>query len=249
VSAEPVLWHIEVSHYSEKARWALDFKGVHYRTRAPQPGAHMAFALALTRGKHRTFPLMKLDGRTIGDSSAIVAALEERFPDPPLYPDDPAELARALELERWFGEELGPHTRLLAWHELIRDPEMFQDVALRLGPWIPERSGRAGAATARRFLGMRYGVGSEGSDELARRKILAALDRLEAELDGADYLVGDRFSVADLAAAALMYPIVLPPEAPPIVDRPPEGMERFREPLKDRPGYRWVEEMFRRHRR
>jgi len=228
VSAEPVLWHIEVSHYSEKARWALDFKGVHYRTRAPQPGAHMAFALALTRGKHRTFPLMKLDGRTIGDSSAIVAALEERFPDPPLYPDDPAELARTLELERWFGEELGPHTRLLAWHELIRDPEMFQDVALRLGPWIPERS--------------------EGSDELARRKILAALDRLEAELDGADYLVGDRFSVADLAAAALMYPIVLPPEAPPIVDRPPEGMERFREPLKDRPGYRWVEAMFRRHR-
>ena len=76
--------------------------------------------------------------------------------------------------------------------------------------------------------------------------MLAALDRLEAELDGGEYLVGDRFSVADLTAAALLYPLVFPPEGPSVP--PPAGYERFRAPLADRPGYRWVEEMFRRHR-
>ena len=24
----PVLWQLEISHYNEKARWALDYKGV-----------------------------------------------------------------------------------------------------------------------------------------------------------------------------------------------------------------------------
>ena len=88
---------------------------------------------------------------------------------------------------------------------------------------------------------------SEERAERARREVLAALDRLEAELDGNDYLVGDRFSVADLTAAALFYPLVLPPEGPELGD-PPDGFERFREPLKERPGYQWVAEMFRAHR-
>jgi glutathione S-transferase len=59
--------------------------------------------------------------------------------------------------------------------------------------------------------------------------------------------VGDQFTVADLTAAALFYPLVLPSEGPQLGD-PPEPYQRFREPLQDRPGYRWVEDMYRRHR-
>src|ERR687891_620593 len=50
-------------------------------------------------------------------------ALEERYPEPPLYPADPDERRRALELEDWFDEELGPYLRRLLFHELGRDPE------------------------------------------------------------------------------------------------------------------------------
>ena len=91
---------------------------------------------------------------------------------------------------------------------------------------------------------------AEEAAEHARAKIVAAFDRLERELErgGGEFLVGDSFSVADLTAAALLYPLVLPPEGPRLPD-PPEALERFRAPLKERPGYRWVEEMFRRHRR
>ena len=70
---KPILWHIPVSHYSEKVRWALDHKRIEHERRAPMPGAHMAVALWLTRGKHKTFPVVRIDGRNVGDSSEIIA--------------------------------------------------------------------------------------------------------------------------------------------------------------------------------
>jgi hypothetical protein len=47
----PTLYHIEISHFNEKARWALDYKRVPHVRRAPPPLLHMAWAFALTRGK------------------------------------------------------------------------------------------------------------------------------------------------------------------------------------------------------
>ena len=93
----PTLWQIQISHYSEKARWALDYKSVDHVRRAPLPGMHIPIALWLTGGAYPTFPVLELDGQRIGDSTAVIAALEERYPEPPLYPEDPAERARALD--------------------------------------------------------------------------------------------------------------------------------------------------------
>jgi glutathione S-transferase len=94
----------------------------------------------------------------------------------------------------------------------------------------------------------RYGVGAS-EVEPSRQKIVAALERLEAELDGRKHLVGGRFTIADLTAAALFYPLVLPPGSPWPAVPVPESWESFRAELSDRPGYRWVEETWRRHRR
>ncbi len=80
--SKPTLWHIEISHYSEKARWALDYKGIEHQRRAPTPGAHIAVALWLTRGRCKTFPVLQLDGEAIGDTTAIIAALERALPRP-----------------------------------------------------------------------------------------------------------------------------------------------------------------------
>ena len=139
--SEPVLWHIPVSHYSEKARWALAHKRVEHQRHALIPGAHMAIALWLTRGAQKTFPVLGLEGRNVGDSTAIIAALEQRFADPPLYPSDPAERARALELEEFFDEELGPHIRLLAWHELRTDRITAVAAAGDGGLWLGTSQG------------------------------------------------------------------------------------------------------------
>jgi len=246
---KPTLWHIPISHYSEKVRWALEQKGVEHDRRAPPPPSHMAVALALTRGRAKTFPVLGLDGEQIGDSTAIIAALERRFPDPALYPAAETERRRALELEDWFDEQLGPHLRLLTWHEVTRDEAALEKLAVQQLPAPLKRFRTLAARGASSFVNLRYGVESAEAADAARAKVREALDRLEEELGESDFLVGDRFSVADLTAAALFYPLVLPPEGPQLLGEPPEALERFRAPLKGRRGYQWVEEMFRRHRR
>jgi len=75
------------------------------------------------------------------------------------------------------------------------------------------------------------------------------MERLQSELGGRDYLVGDSFSVADLTAAALFTPLVLPPERqyPPTVP-PVAAIRDFSAELERMPGAQWIREMFRRHR-
>lgn len=249
-SPSPTLWHISVSHFSEKARWALDHKRVPHKRRAVSiPGLHIPASIWMTRGASQTFPVLEIDGRAIGDSTEIIAALEERYPERPLYPADPEQRRRALELEDFFDEELGPHIRLLAFHELGKDPERFEAVIARSTPGPVAALGSGAVVYARTYTGLRFGVRSEEAAELARAKILAALDRLEAELGSNEYLVGDSFSVADLSAAALFFPLVLPDEGPvPTDEPPPAGIASFRAPLEERPGYRWIEAIFRKHR-
>lgn len=248
--SSPVLWHIAISHYSEKARWALDHKRVPHRRRAvPVPGLHIPASAWLTRGASQTFPVLELDGRAIGDSTEIIAALEQRYPERPLYPEDPEQLRRALALEDFFDEELGPHIRLLAFHEMGKDRDRFEALVTRTVPAPMARFGTGAVTYARTYTGLRFGVRDEEAAELARAKILAALDRLEQELDGGEHLASDSFSVADLSAAALFNPLVLSDEGPLPNDMElPAGLAEFRAPLRERSGYRWVEETYRRHR-
>ena len=248
---KPTLWQIDISHYSEKVRWALEYKGVDHRRRSPLPGTHIPIALVLTRGAQLTVPILQLDGRAIADSTEIIAALEAKHPDPALYPIDAEERARAVELEDWFDENLGPHTRLLPFHELIQEPELFAEVAAESVPGPLGKAKPVVGAYARAYTSVRWGANSDADAQLAREGIIAAFDKLEAELEKGDggFLVGEGLSVADITAAALFYPVVVPPEGPlnPELPRPP-AFERFRESLSGRSGYRWVQEMFRRHR-
>lgn len=239
---EPVLWHIEISHYNEKARWALDFKGIPHRRRAPLPGLlHPLVALAKTG--RPTLPVLELDGEKIGDSTRIIEALERRYPDPPLYPADPADHARALELEDWFDEHVGPNLRRLVFYGIGREPQRAADSLKLLGaPPLPARA----AGLAMRGIARRYG-GSEATMELSRARTREGFERVEAELQPSGYLVGDRFTVADLTAASLLLPLVRPPEFQYALPEYPEPVERFRAALP-KGAVEWVGEMWRRHR-
>ena len=86
------------------------------------------------------------------------------------------------------------------------------------------------------------------SDAKPRAAILAAMARLEEELDGGDYLVGDAFSVADLTAAALFTPIIRPPERPFLPESMVPAVQQFGDELMAQPGGQWVLDTYRRHR-
>jgi glutathione S-transferase len=242
--SRPMLWHLPISHFSEKVRWAFDWKRVPHRRRVMPPGLHPVGGLLLTGGHVYTMPVLVADGERIGDSTDIIRWLEERSVERSLYP---AERSRALELEDWFDENLGPAARQWGFNALLTEPEAVRAFAVKQTEWAPVKvPPEAFAPVARAFLAVRYSTADQAGVEEARGKLLAALDRLEAELEG-DHLVGDRFSVADLTAAALFYPLVLPDEGPwqPVRTR---AFLEFQESVRNRPGFRWVEETFRRHR-
>ncbi|HEV2857962.1 MAG TPA: glutathione S-transferase family protein [Solirubrobacterales bacterium] len=250
-SDKPILWQIDISHYAEKVRWALEYKEVDHVRRSPLPGTHIPIALFLTRGAQPTIPVLQMDGRAIGDSTAIIAALDAKYLDRPLYPATPDDRSRALELEDWFDENLGPHTRLLPFYELIQEPELFGEVAAASVPGPLGKAKPVVGAYGRIYTSLRWGANKSEDAQRAREGIIAAFAKLEAELEKGDgeFLVGNSLSVADVTAASLFYPIVVPPEGPLPPELPrPAGLERFRESLSSRPGYRWVEETFRRHR-
>jgi glutathione S-transferase len=248
---KPVLWQIDISHYAEKVRWALDYKEVAHARRSPLPGTHIPIALFLTRGAQPTIPVLEMDGRAIGDSTAIIAALDAKYLDRPLYPPTPDARSRALQLEDWFDENLGPHARLLPFYELIQEPEIFAEVAAASVPGPLGKAKPVVGAYGRIYTSLRWGANKSEDAQRARDGIVAAFDELEAELEegSGEFLVGDKLSVADVTAASLFYPIVVPPQGPLSPDLPrPAAFESFRQSLSGRPGWRWVEETFRRHR-
>jgi glutathione S-transferase len=244
----PVLWQLRLSHYNEKVRWALDYKRIPHVRRSLLPGFHIQEARRLT-GDTSTTPVLTIDDRSIGDSTRIIAAIEERWPEPPLYPAERARRQRALELEGFFDEELGPHIRRAFYYVLVRHPEL-------LVPLFTGEDANATNALLEGFDRLRSGIERrfEITPETARHsraKVVAAMDRLEGEISATGHLVGDSFTVADLTAAALFYGVVRPPEFPyPMVpeDELPGSWRDFVNSLAGRPGGQWVSEMYRRHR-
>jgi glutathione S-transferase len=243
----PVLWQLEVSHYNEKVRWALDYKHVPHIRRSLLPGLHALKAKRLT-GDTSTTPVLTLDGRPIGDSTRIIAAIEECWPHPPPYPPDAVQLHRALELEEFFDEELGPHIRRLAYQELLPHPRQLAPLFAHGQPLAARVLLRAGFPLLRTGVRRRFDITAEVA-ERSRAKTGAAMDRLEREISPGGFLVGESFTVADRTAAALFYAVVFPPEFPypTIVDLPP-SLREFLGSLAQRPGGNWVAEISHRHR-
>jgi glutathione S-transferase len=242
----PVLWHLQVSPYNEKARWALDFKRVPHIRRGAIPGRHASVAKRLTG--ERTFPVLELDGEVLGDSTEIIAALERRYPDPPLYPSDPVERRRALEIEDFFDEEFGPYERQLILHLTLPDPELF------LGTFAAELTGvrrsvaRAAFPAIRRRAVAVFGLDEAGL-ERAWEKCRAGSERFAAELGSSRYLVGGRFTVADLSVASIFAPTVAPEQFPyPQPHRRHPRLAELRAVLERHGAVEWTREMYARHR-
>jgi glutathione S-transferase len=244
----PVLWQLSNSIFSEKARWALDYKGVAHRRKNLPPGLHSA--ILRVRGRGSTVPVLDVGGRKVRDSTAIIAALEELQPDPPLYPEGEAAREGALELEDFFDEHCGHDVRRVGLDQVLESRDVMVQSLLAGSPTMLRFTARVAHPLVKRQVRRRYRINPE-SVLASRKKVQAALDRIESELGRGDYLVGERFSVADLAGASLLAPLVLPPELPRVentpVQRLPE-LEAFRSSLVERRGFQWVNEMYHRHR-
>jgi glutathione S-transferase len=237
----PVLWQYSFSNFNEKARWALDFKGVGHKRHSLLPGGPRAMAFS----RKGTLPILDLDGQRIMDSTKIIEALEERFPESALYPSDPADRTRALELEDFFDEHAGHDMRRVGFWEQRDDRSGMSDFLAIGQPRGARLFIRAGMPVAWAYITRRYDF-SEEEFQRSRDTLVAALDRIEAERGGGDHLVGDSFTVADLAAAALLYPLAWPDELQ--YDYPEMPYSEFTDSVQSHPGVGWIRDTWRRHR-
>lgn len=241
----PLLCHIPLSHYNEKVRWALDHKGIAHVRRVPRFDYLVRNWMATRQVR---MPILWIDGRAIADSTRIIAALEARYPQSPLYPADPAARQRALDLEDELDETLGPSIRAAAFGPTLRnDPE----VALRLattGMRGNYRVLRSLLAVFPAYYRFRHRIIDDNLHN-DRATVAAALDHIEQVREGRMYLVGETFSVADLTAAALLSPLLQPPEIQyPHGLQMPDYLIELAESVKRHPAGRWALEIYRRHR-
>jgi glutathione S-transferase len=68
-------------------------------------------------------PVLEVDGTIIADSPRILEWLEERHPDPPLYPRDPARRTEAELLVDWFNRVWKGPPNLIAAERAKPDPD------------------------------------------------------------------------------------------------------------------------------
>ncbi|MDX6601361.1 MAG: glutathione S-transferase [Solirubrobacterales bacterium] len=251
MSESPVLITIPISHYCEKARWALDRAGVSYQEQAHLQVIHW-IPVARAGGK-KTAPVLVWGGRVFTDSADIVEEASAKAPpDRSLFPEDPAAAAEVRALQRDFDTCLGPEGRRWMYNGL----RGRRDIAIAYGcTGVP--------AWQRRGLPLAYPVAARIIDRYldvtpataarSEAEVRAVFDAVAERLgDGRPYLSGERFSAADLTFASLAAPVLMPPEYSvplPQPDELPTAMAATVRELRAHPAGAHALTMFREERR
>ena len=240
------LFQFPYSHFNEKARWALDHKAVPHLRRSLLPGPHAPLMLRISGQK--SVPVLRRGALVVAGSSRLIAWLEETHPLPPLYPAQPADLERALEIERWFDEQIGPEIRRSLFHTLLREPAYLRR-SFSGGHGTVARAAYRACFPAVRWIMRRDMRVDDAGAERGRERTREALDFVAREAGTEGYLAGRSFSVADLCAASLLAPAVMPPDTPMAMPEPrPEGVRAWLAAWADHPGSAWVRAQYARHR-
>lgn len=202
---------IPISHYCEKARWALDRAGMRYREERHIQGVHML--RARRAGGGITVPVLVTPDGTIGESEDILHWVDERLPaEHRLYPPPGPERDEVQRIARRLDAELGPKGRRNIYIHMLRDRELLLRFNNTGVPRWEDRFLRHGFGLVMPLVRRRLAItpGIEVSDE---RDIWRELDWV-AELlaDGRPYLSGERFGAADLTFGALSAAVVAPPD-------------------------------------
>jgi glutathione S-transferase len=167
-----------------------------------------------------TVPALAADGERISTNRGIARFLDDRHPQPPLFPADPERRRAVEEVERWANETFQMTARRIALAATLHDWPAF---SRSLG------DGRMGHVLYRRALARRLIVPLIARlpfavDGAAERELLAELpvllDRIDAWIaDGV--LGGERLNAADFMVAPSLALMLYRPEVLPLLEGRP----------------------------
>ena len=247
---KPILYIFAISHYCEKARWALDYLGIEYQVEHLAPGLHIKFAK--DRGLARSsVPILEVENgeasesKVVQGSDNIIDWAEQASSGASCL--TPSNLKQEiLEIETRLGDKIGVHVRRAFYSEaLVEFPSSVRPIFTRdlslprrllvtlIWPKISQKMIQS--------MGLGYQQGEE-----SKQILIQELDWLESLLsDENSFLVGDSFSRADITAAALLARLAFPNDHPlhSGLNRPPR-LEELAQQWSERPAIKWVRHVY-----
>lgn len=207
-----VLHQWEMSPFCNKARRCLNYKKLPFSV-VDYNGLLARKAAALSpAGK---LPVLDYDGERVPDSGRIAELLERRHPDRPLFPADPAMLAKVRLWDDWAAQSL-------YFYEIYF--RMLDPVSLERGLDLICKGRPAWERVVlKAVFKRRYPkkLAQQGLARMPRAEVEAQfftlLGALDAELAGRAFLAGEALSIADLSVLAQLSELVRTSELAPRV--------------------------------
>lgn len=202
-----VMYGAEFSLYSGKLRSYLRKKGIPFVERSPSVLTYKRFIVPRTGV--RFIPVLHTpENELLQDTTAIIDALELRFPERGAYPTTPRQHLAALLLELYGDEWLLIPAMHYRWNFPDDNlPFIHEEFGRMAFPWFPR--------SIRRALGRRIGARFEGFvprlgiNERTRPAIEASYQALLADLErhfsAHDFLFGGRPSIGDFGLIGPFY--------------------------------------------
>jgi len=240
------LYTFNISHFSEKARWALDYEGIAYEEQVLLPGPHQLITRRIARRTH--VPVLEHDGQHVQGSSAIIDYVAANLGGTKLTAIDPTERAKTLELEKTLDHAFGRGVQQVLYSAFLKDRGTVIDLWSFGGPfWARGFYRVAYPAIASAVKRMYKTTDAEGVAN-AKQLFVTTFDELDAVLVKQPYLGGDTLNRLDITLAALLAPVCRVPEHRVKWPAMPSELADVEASLSGRPTWNHVLRMYRDHR-
>ncbi|NND68540.1 MAG: glutathione S-transferase [Halioglobus sp.] len=245
----PTLYIFAISHYCEKARWALEYLGVDFKLRSIAPGIHARLQKKYGL-ESSSLPLLVAGNEVVHGSAAIIDWAEARATNGrTLTPQGLEADCRAVEGR--LDDIAGVHTRRYFYCEaLLEHPGEVKPAFLEGLPLLERLLLHVMWPRITPIMAERMDLGKEQGEQ-SRAIVDDELGWLESLLDGGrSYLVGDSFTRADLTAASLFGRLSGTTDQPRATEPfLPPRMAADQQAWRERPALVWVREIYARHRK
>jgi len=242
------LYQFALSHYCEKVRWALDYKGLSYERIHLVPGPHL---LTIKKMAPQTsVPVLMDQGKIIQDSTKILDYLDAQYPQKSLRPSDACLNKEAIELEEYFDQEIGVQLRRFFYFYLLQDRALVVSLLLHKAPTSGKYLYAVLFPLVRTMMKKNMRIDAPHAEK-SRRLLEKALEGLSKSVVGKKFLLGDCLSRADITAASLLAPLCTPPEHEfpwPTISQMPQALQEFRKAHESDPFFNWVLDLYREQR-
>ncbi len=199
-----------VSHYCEKVRWSLRKFNFPFIEERHAPFFH--YLHTIRRGG-KSVPILVAGEKNITDSTDILEYLDQFAPEAlKLYPSEPLLYEEVKYWEQVFNTQLGELIRLWGYSYTLKKTTLVKKRFTYGVPFYEKLCFPMVFPIVNLMIHRHYNV-NEKTRNSAIEKITEIFESVAQKLStGQTYLLGNRFTAADLTFATLSTPIIRPPE-------------------------------------